>query len=176
MKVSDVMCAKDIETATPKTPFKELWKAIFKRKIHALPVVEKSGKLVGIIVEEDLLKQLYPGYGEMMDEFSSVMDFEAMEQKVKELSSLTAESIMSKRVIFTRMETPAMRALSRMMARGVSQLPVLSDNDQVIGIVTKSDVFKGIFLRQLAKEQTAPISQAPIPKAQTTHRKKRKQM
>ena len=42
---------------------------------------------------------------------------------------------------FSRESTLVMRALSRMIVRHVDQLPVLNDEDEVVGVITKGDIF-----------------------------------
>ncbi len=137
-------------------PLSELWRTIFTTHVNAIPVIDKRKHLVGIVTKEDILKALYPDYQEYMEDISSVHDFEDMEGKVRELSKKKARDVMSKRVIFTRGETPIMRALSRMIVRRVDQLPILSDDNTVIGMVTKGDIFYALFKKNLAAAAKKP--------------------
>jgi len=150
MKVADIM-SKSVLTVSPATPVRELWNAIFKRRFHAIPVVDKKKTVLGIIAEEDLLKPLYPQYSDIIDDLVSSHDFEDMEKKVNELTSLTAKDVMHKKVIFTRPNTPIMRALSRMIVRNVRQLPVLNEDNKLVGLVSKGDIFKSLFQMQMSK-------------------------
>lgn len=148
MKVQDVM-TPTVVTVTPKSSFKNVWKILFQNRVNALPIVDQKKKLLGIITKEDLLKKLYPDYTELFEDFSAAADFEAMEEKMDTLIDSTAQELMNVRAIFTREESPAMRALSRMIARRVNQLPVLDDEDKVIGMITKGDVFYALFRKHL---------------------------
>lgn len=150
MKVADVM-SKKAETVSPKTALRKLWELIFKKHVHAVPVVDSKNKLLGIVAEEDLLKKLYPDYEDFIEDFVNARDFEQMEDNIHDLVGLTAEKLMSKAVIFTREETPILRALSRMIVRGVHQLPVLSQEGVVVGIISKSDIFDSLFAKHLRK-------------------------
>jgi CBS domain-containing protein len=73
-----------------------------------------------------------------------------MEKKVRNIGQKTAGDIMKRRVIFTWEETPLMRALSRMIVRHVDQLPVLSQDYKVVGMITKSDIFDELFKHRLS--------------------------
>lgn len=148
MKISDVM-SRRIDVVYPDTTFREIWKIIFKRRVNALPVVDKRKKLIGIITREDLLKSLYPDYKDVIEDFSAASDFESMEEKVGELRTMKAKDLMRRRVIYTRGETEVMRALSRMIVRRVNQLPVLDTRNAVIGMVTKGDIFYALFRKSL---------------------------
>lgn len=151
MKVLDIM-SDAVVTATPKTPLDTVWKILFQNKVNALPVVDDKKKLVGIITKEDLLKKLYPDYIDLVEDFTRASDFEEMEKKMSNLSDYTAEQVMNTRVIFTRSDTFIMRALSRMIARRVNQLPVLDDEDRVVGMVTKGDIFYALFKKHSKKK------------------------
>ena len=143
--------SKKVLTVTAETPYRKLWEAIIKKDINALPVVDNKKKLLGIVTRDNLLSALYPDEKEFIEAFSSGASYEIMEEKVKEMGGLKARDIMSRRGLFTRDTTLVIRALSRMIARRVSQLPVLSHDDRVIGVITKGDIFKALFRRQLAK-------------------------
>lgn len=144
MKVRTVMTSQ-VVTATTDSQLRELWKLLFSKHINAIPVVDKKKKLVGIITKEDLLKILYPDYEEYLIDLTGVADFEDLENKVRDLGAKKASDIMCKRVVHTREDTPLMRALSRMIVRNVSQLPVLSRSDEVVGMLTKGDIFYALF-------------------------------
>lgn len=150
MKVSKIMSNR-VVTVSPHTEFKTVWSTISSHHINALPVVDQKKKLVGIITKEDLLKCLYPNYLDLVDDFAKATDFDEMENRIQDFSDITARQLMNTRVVFTRAETPIMRALSRMIAQRLNQLPVLSDTDEVIGMVTKGDIFKGLFQEQVKR-------------------------
>lgn len=152
MKVADVM-SSSVFTVLPNTTVRELWKLLFVKHVNAVPVVDKEKTLVGIITKEDLLKSLYPDYQEYFINATGVGDFEIMEDKVRDMGNKKAAEIMCSKVIYTRADTPIMRVLSRMIVRSVDQLPVLSDNDNVIGMVTKGDIFIALFKKTLKKPQ-----------------------
>ena len=149
MLVQHVM-SHSVMTVRPETPFKELWKMIFKSHVNALPVVDGKGTLVGIITREDVMRFLYPNYQEYIQSLLTSLDFEEMEEKIHELTPMKAKQFMSTRVIYTRTDTPIMRALSRMLARRLNQLPVLNPKGKVVGMVTKGDIFYALFKAHLS--------------------------
>ena len=144
MTVGEIM-SRDVLTITPDTSYRDIWKKIFSTHLHTLPVVDKEKKLVGILTRQDLLTRLYPNYQDVLDFLETPQDFEAMEDRIMEMESVKARDIMQTTVIFARVSTLVMRALSRMIVRHVDQLPILDDDDVVVGIVTKGDVFYSLF-------------------------------
>lgn len=152
MDVSEVMSRK-IVTVFPETTITVLWRTIFKKHINAVPVVDKKRKLLGIITREDILTPLYPDYKEVINDFASANLFEELENILQEKATMSAKDLMCKHVVFTRDDTPIMRALSRMIARRLNQLPVLSKNDVVIGMITKGDIFYALFKKHIRLQQ-----------------------
>jgi CBS domain-containing membrane protein len=153
MKISDLMTSH-VRTVGANTKYRQLWEAIFKKRINSVPVVDNKKHLLGIVTRDDLLTALYPNEKEFIDAVSTGAAYEISEEKVKELGDLTAKDVMTRRIIFTRDTTPVMRALSRMIARRVHQLPVLDENDRLIGLVTRGDIFNALFKKQLAKNKS----------------------
>lgn len=144
MRVNEVM-SRDVVSASPGAQVREIWRKVFSAHVNAIPVIDAKKKLLGIISKEDFLKAMYPDYQEYFEDISTIQDFEEMETKVKELGDKKASSIMCKRVIYTREDAPMMRALSRMIVRRLNQLPVLNDDDIVVGMITKGDIFNALF-------------------------------
>lgn len=161
MKIVTLMSTR-VFTVLPETPYGKLWEAIVKRRINAVPVVNAKKKLLGIVTRDDLLTALYPDQKEFVEAFSSGSSYEVMEEKVKEMRDLRAKNVMSTRVIYTYDTTPIMRALSRMIAQRVSQLPVLDEHERVVGMITKGDIFYDLFRRQL---KTAGVGQIKAKKS-----------
>ncbi len=151
MKVREVMSVH-VYTAAPDTTIRELWRSLFKKHMNSIPVVDSKKKLVGIISKENLLEALFPNYQEYFEDITSFEDFEEMENKVRELGNTKARDVMRSRVVFTRANSPVMRALSRMIARRLNQMPVLSDEDVVVGMVTKGDIFYALFRKNLGND------------------------
>lgn len=155
MKVRDAMSRKMI-VASPSATFPELWKKIFAHHITSIPIVDTTKHLVGIVTREDLLKILYPTYHDLVLDFTTIPDFEEMELSIRQLSAKRAKDVMDKRVIFTREDTEIMRALSRMIIRQVHLLPVVDDDNRLVGVITKGDIFYALakknFLLNMSKK------------------------
>jgi len=144
MNVSDIM-SKNLVVLSPNATFKEVWRTIFKKKIHSVPIVGKKDVMVGIITREELLERLYPDYQELFSMEDEFPDFEDMEKKVAVLSGMKASTLMRSHVVFVHPDTPIMRALSRMIVRRIHQMPVVDDDGKLVGMVTKGDIFISLF-------------------------------
>lgn len=150
MNVSDVMSRK-VVAIPPTATFREVWRSLFKNKVNSLPVVDKKRHLLGIITREELLERLYPDFQDLFASSDEFPDFEEIERKVSEPSDLKAQGIMCRHVVFTHEDTAVMRALSRMIVRRINQLPVVTRDEVLVGMITKGDIFYSLF----KKDQSA---------------------
>lgn len=172
MIVSDIM-SRDVMTTTPDTSYRDVWKIIFDTRCHTIPVVNSQKKLVGIITRKDLLARMYPNYQDVLEFLETSQDFVEMEGRIKELAPIQVKDIMCKTVIFSRESTLVMRALSRMIVRHVDQLPVLNDDDEVVGVITKGDIFYSLFQKNFGGSKPKKIVKPQVKKS-TRNKKVRK--
>ena len=139
---------KRVLTIKPSDNLESIWSLIFKKGIHALPVVDNKNKLLGIISEEDLLSKIYPEYSEIITDLNHY-DLASLEGQVKKLKKLVAKDVMNKTVFTTEPDASIFLALSRMLMLQVRQLPVIDEKRTVVGLISKGDLFDYIFRRYL---------------------------
>ena len=120
-------------TITPDIPIAEALEWMRREKVRRFPVVDKKGKLLGIVTRSDLL-HASP---------SSVMSLNVWEVTYL-LSQVTVKEVMTKRVITICEDCPLEEAARIMADNKIGGLPVMRD-DMVVGIITESDLFK-VFL------------------------------
>lgn len=150
MKVANFMSAK-VVTVLPSASLSEMWELFHKKHVHSLPVVDKKNKLLGIVAKEDILDKLFPGVEDMAEIPVTEDNDTEIEERLKQLKKFTASKLMTPHIYFTRPDTNVMRALSRMIVRHVRQLPVLDDDDGLVGMISKGDIFEGMFRRKHKK-------------------------
>jgi len=117
-------------TATPDMSIAEASALMKQEKVHRLPVLDKEKKLVGIITEKDILYAT-----------PSPASSLSIHEMAYLLSKLTVKKLMSKNVVTINKDTTVEEAARMMVDQDLSSLPVL-EGDKLIGIVTKSDMFK----------------------------------
>jgi len=114
----------------PDTSFEDALQLLRDKKIRRLPVVDKQGDLVGIVVEKDLL------YASPSPATSlSVFEVHYL------LSKLQVKDVMTKRVITVGEDCPLEEAARIMVDHKIGSLPVVRDR-QVVGIITETDIFR----------------------------------
>jgi acetoin utilization protein AcuB len=115
-------------TIPPDTSIAEAMEWMRREKVRRFPVVDKKGKLLGIVTREDL---------------SSVTSLSVWEVSYL-LSQVKVKEVMTRDVITITEDVPLEEASRLMADNKIGSLPVLRDG-MVVGIITESDLFK-IFL------------------------------
>lgn len=129
MLIKDVMTKNPI-TVDPKATILEATDLMKKNNIKKLPVVDKSGALVGIITENDLQKAA-PSEATSLD----------MYELTYLLSKLKVEKTMTKNVKTVPADETVEEAARIMSDGDFGCLPVMKDN-LLVGIITDSDLFR----------------------------------
>lgn len=135
MLVRDRMSKHPI-TITADVHIDEALKMMRDNKVRRLPVVDKDGRLVGIVSEMDLL------YASPSPATSlSVYEIHYL------MARITVQDVMTKDVISAEEDTPLEEAARIMVDNKIGGLPVVRDG-KLVGIITETDLFK-IFLELL---------------------------
>lgn len=128
MIVRNVMTQK-VVTVSPDTSLTEARSMMTRMAISKLPVISKSGEVVGIITKNDLAKAA-PSEATTLD----VYELGYL------LSKLKVDKVMTRRVITVDENEVIEEAARIMVDNQVGCLPVMSSGIMV-GIVTESDLF-----------------------------------
>ena len=156
MLVGERMTKRPI-TIAPDTPIEDALKLMRESKVRRLPVLDKEGKLVGIITEKDLL-YVSPSPATSL----SIHELHYLISKIK------VQDVMCKDVITATEYTPLEEAARIMADNKIGSLPVMRDG-KLVGIITETDAFKiflelfgarekGIRLTMLVPEQTGMLA------------------
>jgi len=129
MLVGERMTKRPI-TVSEETSLPEALELMRQEKIRRLPVLDKHGKLVGIVTELDLLRAS-PSPATTL----SIYEIPYLISKVK------MRDIMTRQVITVTEDTPIEEAARIMADRKIGGLPVMRD-DKLVGIITETDIFK----------------------------------
>lgn len=117
-------------TATEESSFEEALHVMKEKKIRRLPIVNKSGRLSGIVVQKDL-------FSASPSTATSLSVFEVHYL----LSKLKMKDVMSKRVVTIGDDCPLEEAARIMVDYKIGCLPISKDG-KLLGIITETDIFK----------------------------------
>lgn len=106
---------KDVVTVTPTTSVKDLARIFIRNQISGAPVVDETGKILGIVSEADIVSK----------------------------RARRVRSIMSKKVISIEEETPVEKIARLMTTYRLHRLPVIRGR-KLVGIVSRTDIVGAI--------------------------------
>lgn len=117
-------------TVAPDTSFSDAYRLIREKKIRHLPVVDKKGKLIGIVTQKDLL-HASPSSATAL----SVFEINYL------LTTLHVREVMSSPPITVQEDTPIEEAAKVMVQNEIGCLPVIQDGN-LVGLITETDIFR----------------------------------
>jgi len=144
MLVKDVMTKKVI-TATPSTRFTELVRLLIKKNISGLPIVNKKGKVVGVISEKDLFYRLFPSQEEFYKNIEYYTNRNNLEKETRAIVKLKAKDLMTKDIISIGKNDHILTACSLLLIYEIRRLPVIN-HGKLVGVVTTNDIYKNFLL------------------------------
>ncbi|MDH6546322.1 CBS domain-containing protein [Streptomyces sp. SAI-041] len=125
--VGQVMTS-DVVQARRATSFKDLVRLLDRHHISGLPVVDDDDKVIGVVSGTDLVRAQARRSGKDPD------------------GALTAHDLMTTPAVTVHPEQTVPEAARLMERRGVERLPVVDEEDRLIGIATRRDLLR-VFLR-----------------------------
>ncbi len=146
----DIM-TKEVITATPETSIAELSKLLENRRIGGVPVVDKGGRLVGVITQNDLVErardlELPPAI--------NILDFHVYIQipshlfhRVEKMLGTTVGEVMSRNPLTVGPGAPLSQIAALMSRQKVHTIPVV-EHGKIVGVIGKIDL-----VRALAQEK-----------------------
>ncbi|MFG2030592.1 CBS domain-containing protein [Streptomyces sp. NPDC048825] len=145
-KVGEVMTSEVIG-ARQETPFKDVAQLLARHRISGLPVVDADDKVLGVISETDLMRrQAAKAERDRVGPFR----LPALRRKARTTAAkaraLTAGQLMSTPAITVHPEQRVADAARVMERHHIERLPVVDEEDRLIGIATRRDLLR-VFLR-----------------------------
>jgi CBS domain-containing protein len=146
-KVGSVM-ATEVVTARYGTPFKEVARLLTEHRISGLPVLDEDDKVLGVISETDLMVRQagVPDPYEAPRRFRFTGLTRGARRQAAKGHARTAGQLMSVPPVTVHADETIAEAARTMARSRVERLPVVDDEDRVVGIVTRRDLIQ-VFLQ-----------------------------
>ncbi len=138
---------KDILTVRPEMTVKELARLFIEHQVSGAPVVDETGKLVGIITETDLIEQNknlhIPTVITLFEAVIYLEDPRHMEEEIREMMASTVADLAKEKVVTVDEETDIHEVASIMSEKHAHLLPVMR-GDTLVGIIGKADMIRAL--------------------------------
>ncbi len=151
--VAELM-TRDLLTVKPTTQLSEAIQLLVDRQVSGLPVVDETGKLVGVISESDLMwreKGLdRPPYIMFLDSVIYLQNPAQHERDLHKVLGQTVGEVMTAGAISITADATLPMAARLMHDKKIHRLPVVDAEDRPIGIITQGDIVRAIAADGLA--------------------------
>jgi len=107
-------------SAKRDTPVKDIAFEIFYGFFSGMPVTESDGRVIGVVTEIDLLKQI---------------------RQDKDLEELKADEIMTKDPVIVDINTPLDNVLNIMIEKNIIRIPV-TEEGHLVGVIARRDILR----------------------------------
>ena len=120
-----------------------------RNKVSGAPVMDRDGRLIGVLSESDILEEAVRKVGDEMAcrslsflslPYERIVRNEEVCRQFSEVGDVKVGDIMNDEVIAVNGDDDADKTLETMVRFGVNRLPVIDDDGRLIGIVARQDI------------------------------------
>ena len=137
--VSDIM-RKVPATLPSSASLKDAVRAMKETKANGIIVVEKDGKVSGILSSWDVIQVIVPDYLEEDRHLSAFESGDTFAARIIELANEPISSFMTKVVHTVHPEDSLMRAATILSESQIRQLPVVHSDGTLAGYLNRTDM------------------------------------
>lgn len=150
MRVQDLM-TRSVLTVRSSTALKDAAALLTEHRISGLPVVDGERRVLGVLSEGDILFK-ESGTPEKQGMIDRMLAVPATGLELK-LAAKTAGEAMSAPALTIGPRRPVTEAATLMIEEGVNRLPVIDDEERLIGIITRADLVRAFVRSDAEVEQ-----------------------
>lgn len=136
------LMSRDVVTVNPDTSLKEAAQILLQHRISGLPVIDNNQKLVGIVTEADFLTAIgIPGHQPTHSVWHTLESMFKHKPQPRRATA-TVATIMVKDIITIQEDKTLHEVIETMKQYHIKRLLVTNEQQQVKGIITRSNLVK----------------------------------
>ena len=146
MTVVEEIMSAPVKTLNAGAMFSEVEKAFLELGIRHLPIVDISGKIVGIITQKDLYKLISPRkvVAKTLEyDGDKILDGDAYYSR-EVLDTYVLRHVMTKNVCTLGLNSTIGEAANSIVSNDVSSVVIVNEEEKVLGIITTHDIMKAV--------------------------------
>jgi CBS domain-containing protein len=162
MKASDIMVT-DVITVTPESDVQDVATLLLINHISAAPVVDSTGRLVGMISEGDLLHRREAGTAhERPWWLQMLMARDLLAAEFLRENSRRAGDLMTRDVVSASPDTPVAEIAALLERHRIKRVPIVR-NGRIVGIVSRANLIQALAtFRSKAALEPQPAGDAEL--------------
>ena len=143
MQAKDIMTAPVISVSDTST-VQEVAKLLLERRISAVPVVDSSGNVVGIVSEGDLMHRAEAGTGRRRSWWLSLFaDKQTLANEFVKEHSRKVSDVMTRNVITAAPEAQLSDIATLLEKNRIKRVPIIEDG-KLVGIVSRANLLEAL--------------------------------
>ena len=154
--IASELMTHEVVTVAADTTVQDAARLMLKTGVRAAPVVDSTGKPIGMVSDGDLLGRRTEDY--RREWWLEMLSGVAFSSSTSEAVELRVSDVMSAPLIFITPDTPADEIAALLHWRRIKRLPVLRDG-RLVGIVSRTDLLAVV--EQLDRLSRTKSQQAP---------------
>jgi CBS domain-containing protein len=152
MQAKDIM-ARDVIIVSETSTVNDVAKVLLDRGISAVPVVDDSGRVTGMVSEGDLLHRSESGTRRRRSWWLSLFaDPEVLADEFVKEHSRRVSDVMTRNVITARPDTEVVEIAELLEKNRIKRVPIIEDG-KLVGIVSRANLIQA--LTRLPEESEA---------------------
>jgi len=146
LKAADIM-TRNVHSVSDDTDVEDLARLFVEKGVSAMPVLDRKGRLQGIVTETDLVEQNKPLHiPTVISIFDWVLYLESEKNFREQVQRMTAKKvgeICTRDVVTCSPETPVGEIAAMMVDHKAHLIPVV-ESEQVVGVVARLDIIRAM--------------------------------
>lgn len=148
MHTAKEIMTREIISVGPETELSELANLLWEKRISGVPVVDGSGKILGVVTESDLIDQSknvhMPKVMTILDSMIFLENPNKLDKEIKKMTGTRVKDIYSEKIVTINEDTPMSEIATIMADRSLHTLPVVK-GDKLIGVIGKADIIRNLY-------------------------------
>jgi len=155
MRASDVMTTQ-VVTVLPDTSVREVARTLLINRISAVPVVDKQGRILGMLSEGDFMRRAETGTDEHHSWWLALVADLRVDAFVKS-HGLHAKDVMTREIVSVSEDASLDEVATLLERHRIKRVPVVSGG-KLVGIVSRANLLHGLVAQRAG---TAPSGWRP---------------
>ena len=138
---------KKLVAVQPGTSLVDAARVMFERNFNGLPVVDKDGKLVGLVNQQDLISHTNVHLPTLINLLSQIEFYKKDSTPVKEdltkIMNMTVSGVMNHQPMSVTEAMPVSQVAETFASHhAINPLPVIDSNGKLTGVISRYDILK----------------------------------
>ena len=148
MLLKEIM-TKDVLTLSPNDSLQVAAELFIKHNISGAPVIDAFKNVIGMLTEGDLVRQQKPVTQPLFLMFldsAFTVNYKKISEDLEAAAAVNVVQLMTKDVISLHEYDEVSSAAEYMIKKNINRVPIINDEGQLLGIVTRHDIVRAMYL------------------------------